>query len=215
MGLEIKTENIAEALLPGSVFDLFLWHKPLAGTRRADWHRLSLHTSFHTEFLHQFLKCPKWICQFQHHGHNKAAARSPSLRRGITILHVSTLFMGRKDAPAHAGSFSRAAALLQRLCMQGRWHRMGSVVSGANWGAEAALITHSSCMPSSHGQKLLLISHLPIFAENNRRKTPCLDEFQHLDVFADKIKTRQWTKSTGKCHLWVDLDHLLRGIFFE
>lgn len=116
--------------------------------------------------------------------------------------------MGRKDAPAHAGSFSRAAALLQRLCMQGRWHRMGCVVSGATRGAEAALIKHSSCMPSSHGQKLLLISHLPIFAENNRRKTPYLDEFQHLDVFADKIKTGQWTKSTGKRHLWVDLDHL-------
>lgn len=57
MGLAIKVQNIA-SLLPDSVFDLFLWHKPLARTRRTDWHRLSLHTSFHMEFLHQFLKYP-------------------------------------------------------------------------------------------------------------------------------------------------------------
>ena len=153
MGLAVKIENIAKALLLGSVFDLFLWHKPLAGTRRADWHRRSLNTSFHMEFLHQFLKCPNGSVNS---GITDTTKQLPDpwggLRRGITSLQVSTLFMGRKDAPVHAGSFSRAPALLRRLRVQGRWHRMGCVASGADWGAEAALITRASCTPSSRDQ---------------------------------------------------------------
>lgn len=211
IGLAIKIQNIAKALLPGSVFDLFLWHNPLAGTRRADWHRLSLHTNFHTWFLHQFLKCPNGSASSCIVDTTRQLSDSRGLRRGIIILQVSTLFMGRKGAPAHLGSFSGAPALLRRLRMQGRWHGTGYAASGADWGPNAALITCSSCIPSSCDQELLLISHLPIFAENNRRKTPSLDEFQHLIVFADKTKTGQWTNS----HLQVDLDHWLGGIFFE
>lgn len=121
MGLAIKIQNIAKALLPGSVCDLFLWHKPLAGTRRADWHRLSLHTSFHMKFLHQFLKCPNGSASSSTTDTTKQLPDPQGgLGRGMTILQVSTLFTGRKDAPPHAGSFFRAPALLQRLRMQGR-----------------------------------------------------------------------------------------------
>lgn len=99
------------------------------------------------------------------------------LRRGIAVLQVSMLFTGRMDAPAHLGSFSRASALLQRLCMQGRWHKTGCVANEAVWAAEAAPITGFSCVPFSHGQKLLFIPHLPIFAANSRRKTASVAEF--------------------------------------
>lgn len=108
------------------------------------------------------------------------------LRRGIATLQVSMLFMGRTDTPAHLGSFSRASALLQRLRMQGRWHVVGCVANEAVWAAHAALVTGFSCMPSSHGQNLLFISDLPIFAAKNRRKTASLAEFRHHGVFADK-----------------------------
>lgn len=216
MGLAIRIQNIAKALLPSSIFDLFLWYEPLGGTRRADWHRLSLNTSFHTEFLHQFAKCSNGSASSSIMDTTKQVPDpGGGIRKGITILQVSTPFMASKDAPAHAGSFSRAPALLQRLCTQGRWHRMGCVARGVDWGAEAALVAPSSCVASSHDQQLLLTSHLPIFAENNMRTTQSLDEFQNLNVFADKTKTGQWTKSVGKCHLRVDLDHLLGGISFE
>lgn len=65
---------------------------------------------------------------------------------------------------------------------------MGCVAIQAVCAADAALTTHFSCMPSSHGQNLLFISHLPIFAANNRRKAASLAEFRHCGVLADKQK---------------------------
>lgn len=216
MELAIKIENVAKTLLPGSVFDLFLWHQPSGGTRRAGWHRRSLHTTFHIEFLHQFPTCPSVSAKSSMMDTIKQPADPHGgLRRGAAILHVSTLLMVRKDAPAHMGSFSRSPALLRRLHVHGKWHRIECAASGADGGAEATLISHFSCMPFSCDQKLLLTCPLPIFAENNRRKTPSLDELKHLSAFADKVITGQWTNSMGKCHLQADLDHLLGGIFFD
>lgn len=106
------------------------------------------------------------------------------LRRGPAPLQVSMLFTGRTDAPAHL-ELLQGSALLHGLRMQGGWHVMGCAAHEAVWAAEAALITHFSCMPSS--QNLLLISHLPVFAANNRR-TASLAEFPHCSVFADKQK---------------------------
>lgn len=98
-------------------------------------------------------------------------------RRGIATPQVSVLFVGRRDAPAHLGSLSRAPALLQRLPIQGKWHLMGCAANEAVWAANAALITGFSCMPSSHAQNVLFISHLPISAANNRRKAASLAGF--------------------------------------
>lgn len=47
------------------------------------------------------------------------------LRRGSAPLQVSMLFMGRMDAPAHLGSFSRAL-----LCYKGSVCKAG----GVGWG---------------------------------------------------------------------------------
>lgn len=91
---------------------------------------------------------------------------------------------------------------------------MGCVANEVVWAAEAALITHFSCKPSSHGQNLLLISHLPLLAANKRRKTASLAEFRRGRVFADQTKTGQWTQLV-KGHLQVELDNLLGPIFFE
>lgn len=110
-GLAVKIHcKIVKAFLPD------IWHKSLAGTRRADWHKLSFHTDFHVELF----------CINFWHVH---------LRRGIATLQVSVLFVGRRDAPAHLGSLSRAPAILQRLPMQGKWHLMGCVANEAVWAA--------------------------------------------------------------------------------
>lgn len=216
MRLAIKIQNIAKALLPSSVFDLFLWHKTLAGTRRADWHRLSLHTSFHVDFLHQVLKCPNGSASSSIRDTTKQLPDPwGDLRRRITILQISTVFMWRQDAPAHVRSFSMVPALLQRLRMQGRWHRTGCVASRAGWGAEGALIARSSCMPSSCDQKRVSLSSTYLSLLKTTEGRLSLDEFQHFNVFADKTKTGQWTNSAGEVSLRVDLDHLLAGIFFE
>jgi len=95
----------------------------------------------------------------------------------------------------------------------------GVFASGADWGADAALITHSSCIPTSHDQKLLLISHLPIFAKNKRRKTPPLDEVQYLTTFADKQKTGQrivW-ESVLCGFIWITClgEHSLNSMCFS
>lgn len=158
-------------------------------------------------FLHQFLTCPSVSAKSSIMDTIKQLADPRGgLRRGAAILQVSTLFMVRKDAPAHAGSFSRSPALLRRLHTQGKWHRIGCAASGTDGGVGATLTTCFSCMPFSCDQKLLLTSPLPIFAENNRRKTQSLDELKHLSVFADRAITGQWTNSMGRCHcssIWI------------
>lgn len=110
-GLAITTQNIAKSLLPGSVFHLFLWHKPSARTRRADWHRPSLHTSFHIEFLHQFLKCPSGPSSSSIMDTTKQLlGPQGGVRRGITILHVSNT-VDREE-----GCTSSCRELLQGTC---------------------------------------------------------------------------------------------------
>lgn len=139
------------------------------------------------------------------------------LRRGIAILQLSMLFMGRTDAPAHLGSFSRASALLQRLCMQGRWHEpfaMRCVADETVWAAEAVLI-------------MFLLHAFQPWPKSSVHLSPtylCCEQ-QKEELIPSWILTSQcicrWNKNWSidsqlmKGHLWIELGNLLGRIFFE
>lgn len=186
MGLAIKVQNVA-SLLPDSVFDLFLWHKPLARTTRTDWHRLSLHTSFHMEFLHQLVKYPDGSASSSITDTTKQqpdpwGEESPF----CSFPHCS---QGRRmHQPRGRTSLGHLLCCKDSICRER--HRVGCAASGADWGPDAALIT-CSCKLPSQAQWPPLISHLPVVADKTRRKMPSLDEFQHLNVFAGETKTGQ------------------------
>lgn len=114
-------------------------------------------------------------------------------------LPFCRFFIWRKDdAPAFPGHL---LCYKDSICKEG----------GTGWGVLQVGLTGelkqvwSHTPPASRDQKLLLISHLPVFTENNKRKTQSRDEFQHLNAFADKPKSGQWTVSGSViCRLiWI------------
>lgn len=136
---------------------------------------------------------------------------SGGLRRGIATLQVSMLFMGRTDAPAHLGSFSRASALLQRLWMQGRWQVMGCVANEQHM----ELWSHISpaCLPAMAKTCCSSLIYLSLLQTTERRLHPWLNS----DITVYLQINKNWSRDSQpvRGHLQIELDNLLGAIFYE